>query len=122
VVSDRFSGSTLAYQGYGRGLAIDGLRQLIEWTTDGLWADLSILIDVPVELAQARLAASAPDRLERLGPAFAQRVRDGFLAQASDDPMRWVVIDGNTDQVSLTTRIVEVVRERLGHPEVTGEA
>ncbi len=122
VVSDRFSGSTLSYQGYGRGLDIDGLRELIEWTTDGLWADLSILVDVPVELAQARLAASAPDRLERLGPEFAQRVRDGFLAQANSDPARWVVIDGNTDEVSLTTRIVEVVRERLGRPEVTGEA
>jgi dTMP kinase len=122
VVSDRFSGSTLAYQGYGRGLAIDGLRDLVEWTTDGLWADLSILIDVPVELAQERLAASAPDRLERLGPEFAQRVRDGFLAQASGAPVQWVVIDGNADELSLTTRIVEVVRERLGQPEVTSEA
>jgi dTMP kinase len=122
VVSDRFSGSTLAYQGYGRGLAIDGLRDLVEWTTDGLWADLSILIDVPVELAQERLAASAPDRLERLGPEFAQRVRDGFLAQASGAPVQWVVIDGNADELSLTTRIVEEVRERQGQPEVTSEA
>jgi dTMP kinase len=49
---------------------------------------------VPVEVAQARLAATAPDRLERLGPAFAQRVREGFLALAAADPAHWVVVDG----------------------------
>jgi dTMP kinase len=120
VVSDRFSGSTLAYQGYGRGLAIDGLRSLVEWATDGLQPDLSLLIDVPVEVAQRRLAETAPDRLERLGPEFARRVRDGFLAQAAADPDRWVVIDGATDAVLLTAHIVEVVRQRLGEPNSTG--
>jgi dTMP kinase len=75
---------------------------------------------VPVDVAQRRLAQTSPDRLERLGPAFAQRVRDGFLAQAADDPDQWVVIDGVNDAVSLTTRIVEVVRERLGQPNEPG--
>jgi dTMP kinase len=117
VVSDRFSGSTLAYQGYGRGLEVDGLRRMVEWTTDGLAPDLSLLIDVPVEVAQRRLAETSPDRLERLGPEFAQRVRDGFLSQADADPDHWVVIDGATDVVSLTARIVEVVQQRLGDPE-----
>ena len=94
VVSDRFSGSTLAYQGYGRGLEVAELADLVAWATGGLVPDLSILVDVPVEVAQARLAPSAPDRLERLGPAFAQRVRDGFLALAAADPEHWVVVDG----------------------------
>jgi dTMP kinase len=114
VVSDRFSGSTLAYQGYGRGLAVDELSALVGWATGGLVADLSILVDVSVEVAAARLATSAPDRLERLGPAFAARVREGFVALAAADPSHWVVVDGTEDAVSLTTRIVEIVHDRLG--------
>ena len=120
VVSDRFSGSTLAYQGYGRGLDIRELHRLVDWATEGLAPDLSILVDVPVAVAQKRLAESAPDRLERLGPEFALRVRDGFLAQATADQDRWVVVDGTTDQMALTARIVEIVHERLGSP--TGPA
>jgi len=116
VVSDRFSGSTLAYQGYGRGLDTAELRRVIEWATSGLGPDLSILVDVPVEVAQARLNESAPDRLERLGPSFAQLVRDGFLALAADDPAHWVVVDGATDPAVLTARILAIVHERLGEP------
>ena len=116
VVSDRFSGSTLAYQGYGRGLDTVELRRVIEWATSGLGPDLSILVDLPVEVAQARLNESAPDRLERLGPSFAQLVRDGFLALAADDPAHWVVVDGATDPAVLTARILAIVHERLGEP------
>jgi dTMP kinase len=116
VVSDRYSGSTLAYQGYGRGLDTVELRRLVEWATEGLVADLSILVDVPVTVAQARLASTAPDRLERLGPGFAQKVRDGFLALAQADPDHWAVVDGTADQATLTTRIVAIVHERVGQP------
>jgi dTMP kinase len=120
VVSDRYSGSTLAYQGYGRGLATAELHRLVRWAADGVDADLSILVDVPVAVAQARLAETAPDRLERLGPTFAQRVRDGFLAQAAADPAHWVVVDGTADVAALTAHIVAIVRERLGDPGETG--
>jgi dTMP kinase len=116
VVSDRYTGSTLAYQGYGRGLDLDGLRALVDWATGGLAADLSVLVDVPVEVAAIRLTAApgGADRLERLGPEFAARVRDGFLALADAEPGRWVVVDGTEDVASLTARIVAVVHERLG--------
>jgi dTMP kinase len=114
VVSDRFSGSTLAYQGYGRGLDTAELRPVIDWATAGLLADLSVLVDLPVEVAAARLGATAPDRLERLGPAFAQLVRDGFLALAEEDPAHWAVVDGSTDPTALTARIVAIVHDRLG--------
>jgi len=117
VVSDRFSGSTLAYQGYGRGLKVDELRRLVDWATGGLAPDLSILVDVPVAVAQTRLAETAPDRLERLGPAFAQRVRDGFLALAAADPVHWVVVDGTADRTTLTAHILTLVQERVGQPE-----
>jgi dTMP kinase len=116
VVSDRFSGSTLAYQGYGRGLSTAALGRLVEFAAAGLSPDLSILIDVSVDVAQRRLAASAPDRLERLGPAFAQLVRDGFLALAAADPAHWAVVDGTTDPVALAARILDIVHERVGQP------
>jgi dTMP kinase len=116
VVSDRFSGSTLAYQGYGRGLDPGELRTLVSWATGGLWPDLSVLVDVPVEVAQTRLAASAPDRLERLGPGFADNVRQGFEAQAASDPEHWVVVDGTLPIDQVTTRILDEVRTRLGAP------
>jgi dTMP kinase len=116
VVSDRFSGSTLAYQGYGRGLPTAGLRRVVDWATAGLAPDLSILIDVPVAVAQSRLAETAPDRLERLGPGFAQRVRDGFLDLAAADPEHWAVVDGQADPPTLTARIVAIVHERVGAP------
>jgi dTMP kinase len=121
VVSDRYSGSTLAYQGYGRWLALAELRGLVGWATSSRQADLSILVDLPVEVAQARLAEAAPDRLERLGPAFAQRVRDGFLALAAEDPAHWLVVDGTTEPSALTAHILSLVRQRLGEPP-TGRA
>jgi len=120
VVSDRFSGSTLAYQGYGRGLDTAELAQLVAWATSGLDPDLSILVDVPVDLAQSRRAASKPDRLERLGPAFADLVRQGFLALAAADPAHWVVVDGTIDRTALSARILDLVHERVGEPAGRG--
>jgi len=120
VVSDRFSGSTLAYQGYGRGLDTAELAQLVAWATSGLAPDLSILVDVPVDVAQSRRAASKPDRLERLGPAFADLVRQGFLALAAADPAHWVVVDGTIDRTALSARILDLVHERVGEPAGRG--
>ena len=116
VVSDRYAGSTIAYQGYGRGLPVAELARLTTWASGGLAADLSVLIDVSVELAAARLAGlpGGADRMERLGAAFAARVRDGFLAQAAEDPAHWVVVDGSRSAEAITAHIVEAVHERLG--------
>src|SRR5580692_120972 len=66
VVTDRFSGSTLAYQGYGRGLDLDELRRLVAWATGGIEPDLTVLVDVPVAVARARRPAGEDDRLESL--------------------------------------------------------
>ena len=118
VVSDRFSASTIAYQGYGRGLDPGALADLVAWATDGVTADLSVLVDVPVEVAAGRLAAAGDgggvDRMERLGPQFATRVREGFLAQAAADPAHWIIVDGQREIAPLTAHIVASVRERLG--------
>ena len=119
VVTDRYAGSTIAYQGYGRGLEPTALADVVAWATAGVAADLSVLVDVPVEVAAARLAAGrgpprVADRMERLGPDFAARVREGFLAQAAADPGHWLVVDGRLDAPALTAHIVAAVRARFG--------
>jgi dTMP kinase len=115
-VSDRYAGSTIAYQGYGRGLPVAELARLSAWASGRLAADLSVLVDVSVETATVRLAGSrgGADRMERLGAEFAARVRRGFLAQAAEDPAHWVIIDGSGSIEAVTAQVVEAVDERLG--------
>ena len=117
VVTDRFSGSTLAYQGSGRGLDVPALRGVVDWAAGGRWPDLSVLVDVPPDVARSRLGASSPDRVERLGPAFHRRVREGFLGQASENPGGWVVVDGTGTVDEVSSAIALAVRERLGWPD-----
>ncbi|MGH8981337.1 MAG: dTMP kinase [Acidimicrobiales bacterium] len=116
VVTDRFSGSTLAYQGYGRGLPLDGLRAVVDWAADDVTPDLSVLIDVSPATARSRLAPVAPDRLEQLDEAFFARVRDGYLALAHGDPMRWVVLDGDVAPDTVADAVLDAVGMRLGLP------
>ena len=95
VVSDRFSTSTLAYQGYGRGLELDGLRSLAAFATGGLEPDLVLLVDIPPEVSRERLRGrpGADDRVEREDDAFHARVREGYLELAAADA-RLCVLDG----------------------------
>ena len=90
VVTDRFTASSLAYQGYGRGLPLDEVRALSAFATAGLEPDLYVLLDVPPDVAAARRSREH-DRMESAGAAFHQRVRDAFLALADE---RWLVVDG----------------------------
>jgi dTMP kinase len=119
VVSDRFSASTLAYQGYGRGLDLAVLDRLVSWAADGLVADLSVLVDVPVSTGAARRHGGQADRLERLGAAFQDRVRQGYLELAAADPVHWAVVDGSRSVDEVAGEIRQVVTERLGAPSVT---
>jgi dTMP kinase len=101
LISDRFTASTLAYQGHGRGLNLTTLTDMMVFATGGLQPDLTILLDVSLELARERLGDEA-DRIEAAGPDFHQRVRDGYLQMAQGAPDRWRVIDasGTVDDVS----------------------
>jgi dTMP kinase len=114
VVSDRFSGSTLAYQGYGRGLDLDDLRRLVAWATGGIEPDLNVLVDVPLDVARGRRAAGTDDRLESLSTDFHQRVRHGYLELAAADPGRWVVVDGVGGVDEVAGRLGAAVAGRLG--------
>jgi len=102
VVSDRSVFSTLAYQGYGRGLPVDEVRSINDWATNGLWPDLVVLIDAPEHTIAQRMARRRLDRFEAAGPAFHHRVISGFRAMAAADPVRWVTVTavGSIDEVA----------------------
>ena len=93
VVTDRFSHSTLAYQGYGRGLDVDELTVMCTWAAHGLWPDAVVLLEVPPDVAAGRRDREA-DRLESAGRDFHDRVAAGFRELAARDSDRWLVLDG----------------------------
>jgi dTMP kinase len=114
VVTERFSGSTLAYQGYGRGLDLEELRTLVVWAAGGITPDLTVLLDVPSDLARRRLDPDRADRLERLPADFHERVHAGYRALAEAAPESWVVLDGTGDVDAVARQVLAVVTERLG--------
>lgn len=95
VFCDRYVESSLAYQGYGRGLPKEEILALAELATGGLRPDLIVLIDVPVEVGLQRVARrGAHDRLESEKRAFHERVRQGYFELMEKEPARWVRLDG----------------------------
>lgn len=138
VVSDRFTASTIAYQGYGRGLDIAVLRSVMDFATGGIEPDLTVLLDVDPDMALSRLGPQEPpqleffdlpatgaddasdrlepavDRFEGAGQPFRERVRRGYLDLAAADPDRWVVVSGDAPVDAVAAQIISEVRERLG--------
>jgi dTMP kinase len=103
VVCDRFSDSTIAYQGHAGGLPLDEVTSLIEFAAGGLWPDLTLLLDLPAEVGLTRQRER--NRMEEKGMAYHQRVRDGFLAQAARHPDRIQVIDASMEIETVTEQI-----------------
>jgi len=116
VVSDRSAWSSLAYQGYGRGLPLDEVRRLSDFALGGRWPDLAVLVDVPDDVVAARLAAAArpADRFESEEDAFHRRVRVGFRELAAAEELRWVVVDGTGSVDEVAERVRAAVRSRVG--------
>ena len=108
VITDRSYGSTLAYQGYGRGQSIEELMRLVEWTSGGLLPDLVVLLTVAVDTADGRLGDQR-DRMESEDGDFATRVVEGFTALAEADPDRWVVVDGAGSIEEVAARVAKAV-------------
>ena len=94
VLCDRYADSTLAYQGYGRGLSISWLEEINGFATRNQIPDSTILIDIPIETAFKRLEGKSIDRLEEEGIHFLSRVREGYLTLAEKNSKRYIVIDG----------------------------
>ena len=113
VVTDRFIGSSLAYQGFGRGLDVDDVLALSLFATGGLQSDLNVLLEVSEEMARSR-HPSPGDRIEAEDVDFHQRVLDGFRTLAEQVPERWVVIDGGAPVDEVAEAVHAAVRDRLG--------
>jgi len=115
VVSDRFADSTLAYQGYGKGVGPAQLAELHRFALGAFAPDLTLVLDLPIEIGLARAAArSAADRFERLDHDFHERLRQGFRQIAADNPARCVLIDASGDPQTVHRAVAAAVEERLG--------
>lgn len=116
VVSDRFADSTLAYQG-AQGLPREVWARLAEVALEGFAPDVTLVLDLPVAAGMARAAArSGADRYERMGAAFHERVRAGFLAIAAAEPERCAVVDATAGPGPVFDAMAAVLRARLGAP------
>jgi dTMP kinase len=114
VVSDRYADSTLAYQGYGHQIDIEPLRVLVTFATGGLKPDLTILLDVDVEIGLRRKELKGEwNRLDAYNLEFHQRVRQGYLQLVRAEPQRWEVIDASQPPTQVQNEIRRVVTERL---------
>lgn len=106
VLSDRFTDSSLAYQGAGRELGIDQVAALLDWAVGGLVPDLTVVLDVPARVGRARRGGS-PDRVEAERDDFHERVRQGFLDLAAAAPHRYLVIDAALPAATVHERVLE---------------
>ena len=113
VISDRFSGSTIAYQGYGRGLDVGDLRRLQRLATGGVTPDLTIVVDVDVQTSRSRKESDIADRVEGDDDSFFERVRQGYLEMVKADPTGTVCLDGRLPIDELSNRIYLEVKRRL---------
>jgi len=116
VLCDRFADSTRAYQGYGLGLDMGAIETLYEIALDDFVPDLTIILDIPVETSVERMIerGADPDRYEKMDTAFHERLRQGFLEIAKQDPDRCAVIDADNDIDTVTARIFDCVETRMG--------
>lgn len=115
VVCDRFSDSTIAYQGYGRGLELATVRALDDRARGGLVPSVTFLLDCPVDvgLARARARAAVEDRYERETVAFHERIRSGFHALANEAPARIVVVDSTAPAATVSEHVLAATLARL---------
>ncbi|HEY7355283.1 MAG TPA: dTMP kinase [Ktedonobacterales bacterium] len=119
VISDRYTDSTRAYQGYGSGLDFATLETLLQIATAGLAPDLTLLLDIPAADGLARRHAASTsgtgqlDRLDRRSLDYHERVQAGYLKLASQEPERWVTFDARQEVQTLAERIWQSVQARL---------
>lgn len=108
VICDRYADSTTAYQSYGRGLDLEMVKAINNAATRGLTPNLTVLLDIPVEEGLFRKESKRHDRFEQEDINFHQRVRDGYLKMAAEEPERWLVIDASQSKA----KIREIIWQR----------
>ena len=109
VICDRYADSTIAYQGYGRGLDLAFVRAANDAGTQGWKPDLTVMLDIAAEDGLARKRGGRKDRFEHEEIAFHQRVREGYLKLAADEPGRWLVIDASQPK----KKVAEIIWQRV---------
>jgi dTMP kinase len=111
VLCDRFTDATYAYQGGGRGVAAERILLLERWVEAGMRPDLTLVFDVPAEVARARREAAAgrPDRFEREDPAFFERVRRVYLDRARAEPGRVRIVDGDRTPDEVKKQLEDII-------------
>jgi len=114
VISDRYIDATVAYQGYGRGVDIETIKQLNLLATEGVLPDLTLVLDLPAGVGIGRIADRAHDSFEQMGLAFHERVRAGYLEIAREEKDRVAVVAGDQGEEETRKAIRALVEERLG--------
>ncbi len=109
VICDRYTDSTTAYQSYGRGLDLEMVMTINNAATQGLKPDLTVLLDISADEGLARKKAKKQDRFEQEDIAFHQKVREGYLKMAANDPERWLVVDASQSKA----KIEEIIWQRV---------
>jgi len=114
VLCDRYADSTMAYQGYGRGLDLDALRVITRFATGDLKPDLTVLLDLEpqVGLSRRQVGGGELNRMDQQGADFYQRTRQGYMALAAEEPERWIQVDasGSVDEVARTVKAAVIAR------------
>ena len=114
VFCDRYGDSTLAYQGYGHGLDLTILRQMLAFATDHLQPDLTLFLDLDVEIGLARKKkASEWNRLDAYALAFHKRVREGYHQLIAEEPERWVTVDATQDMETVQANLRKTILKKL---------
>ena len=113
LILDRFIDSTVAYQGYGRGIDISEIMKLNDFVTKGMKPDITILLDIPVEEGLKRINKRKKTRIEKEDISFHKKVRYGYLELAKSDTERIKVINGNTKIEEIQKKIVNIVLEKF---------
>ena len=113
VICDRFSDSTVAYQGYGRGLNVKYLEELNNYATDSIQPDCTIILDINPEKASLRMGNDVLDRMESTGLEFFSRVREGYYEIAHRYPQRCIIIDGSQSESKVFDLIMKEVNNKL---------
>jgi len=113
VICDRYADSTVAYQGYGRGLNVKYLEELNKFATDSIQPDITIILDVDPEKAAIRMASDVPDRLESAGINFFLKVRKGYYEIARRYPQRCVIIDGSRTESEVFELVLKEVDKKI---------
>lgn len=122
VISDRFTDATYAYQGGGRHFPTERIRTLEDWVQQQLQPDLTILFDVPLEVARERLEKSREqDRFEREDNEFFERVRNAYHARVNQEPERFFIVDSSRSKPDITQQLQDMLKARLAQHAAQGQ-